>query len=216
MPQVTQEQIDEQVAALLVDAPEGEDLDELTEVYINIALSSSAMSLDVEGTRRWMARALELGATRDQVHEIVTLVSGMGVHTFFEASRTLDSLTAPAEGPAPFDAAQQELWDKYVGSSGYWDPMEEEIPGFLASLLRMSPKAFEAFFTFAAVPFRMRSLSNATKELISMTVDACPAHRYLPGMRLHLRNSLGLGHGSRAILGAIRVASQSSPPQGVL
>jgi alkylhydroperoxidase/carboxymuconolactone decarboxylase family protein YurZ len=210
---IPQTEIDRQAAALLDGVADGDGLDELTATIVGTAVRASAMALDVDGTREWMSRALALGATRDQLQEAVTLVSGMGVHAFFEASRTLDALTdAAAE---PLDERRQGLWDQYVGTSNYWDTMRQEIPGFLESLLRMSPEAFEAFFVYCAVPFRSRNLTNLQKELISVAADASPSHRYLPGMRLHIRNALKLGAGRKAIEQVLRIAAASPEHRGV-
>ncbi len=102
-----------------------------------------------------------------------------------------------------------------MGSDRYWDAMENEVPGFLDALLRLSPEAFEAFFVYCAVPWKTSALSTLTKELISMAVDAAPTHRYAPGMRLHLANALRLGAGKAAILQALDIAAQAPPHRGV-
>ena len=43
-----------------------------------------------------------------------------------------------------------------------------------------------------------------------MAVDATPTHRYLPGMRLHLRNALKLGAGRAAVRRALEIAAEAS------
>lgn len=212
----TQADIDAQVAALLADAPEGEQLDSLQEALISLAACASATAMDVEGTREALALARGLGATPEQLHEAVELVSGIGVHSFFEASRALDRLVLGASEPGAFDEHRQRLWNEYVGDGRYWTTMEEEIPGFLAALLRRSPEAFEAFFQFCAVPWRSGHISNVTKELMSAAVDATPSHRYLPGMRLHIRNALKLGAGRLEVQRAIALAAAGPAPHGVL
>lgn len=212
---VTQSDINEQVALLIADLPEGASLDQLSETMIGLGVRASAMSMDVVGAREYIERALAEGATADQIQEAITLVSGTGVHTFFESTRILDALVTPADPPA-LDDERQRLWDKYVGDGGYWRTMEVEIPGFLGALNRMSPSAFEAFFVYAAVPWRSRYLSRLTKEFMSVAVDATPSHRYLPGMRMHLRNAIKLGAGRKAIEETIRIAADGPSPHGVL
>jgi alkylhydroperoxidase/carboxymuconolactone decarboxylase family protein YurZ len=212
---VRQADIDEQAAVLINELPDGDPLDAVTEAIIGMSIRASAMALDVAGTREYLERALALGATAAQLQEAITLVSGTGVHTFFESTRILDSLVAPPE-PAVLDPERQRLWDAYVGDGGYWRVMQEEIPGFLAALNRMSPEAFEAFFVYCAVPWKSRNLGVVTKELISVAIDANPSHRYLPGMRMHIRNAIKVGAGRLAIQGALAVASAGPAPHGVL
>ncbi len=187
----------------------------MTETMIGLGIRASAMSLDVDGTREYIERALCGGATSAQVQEVITLVSGTGVHSFFEATRILDLLVTEPDGP-PWDNERQRLWDMYVGDGGYWTTMQDEIPGFLAALNRMSPEAFEAFFLYCAVPWRLHNLTDLTKELISVAVDATPSHRYLPGMRLHLRNAIKLGAGRSALEHTLRIAAAGPTPKGVL
>ncbi|MDF2444205.1 MAG: hypothetical protein JWR01_2408 [Subtercola sp.] len=212
---VTQQDVDRQADELLAGAADGEPLDALNAAFVQIAVRSNAMALDVAGTREWMKRALDAGATRDQVHEIVTLVSGSGVHAFFEASRTLLELTEPGER-GPLSERQTELWQKYIGDGSYWQTMNEEIPGFLDALNRLSPEAFEAFFRYCAVPWKKNLVPALVKEIASAAMDASPNHRYLPGMRLHLRNALKLGAGRRALRDALDIAAAAPLPFGVL
>lgn len=213
---VTQANIEAQVRTLLEDATDGTHLGPLDEAFISVAVHACATAMDVDGTREALERAQRLGATPEQLHEAIELVSGMGVHAFFEGSRTLDRLVLGDGGAhEPLDEHRRRLWDTYVGDGRYWRTMEEEVPGFLAALLRRSPAAFEAFFQFCAVPWKSGYISNVTKELMSAAVDATPSHRYLPGMRLHIRNALKLGAGRFAIERAIAIGAAGPAPHGV-
>jgi hypothetical protein len=50
---------------------------------------------------------------------------------------------------------------------------------------------------------------------MSMAADATPAHRYLPGVRLHLANAIRLGTGRRAVLHAFDIAAAAPPHPGI-
>lgn len=212
---ISRETIDAQVAALLEDVPDGDDLDETQVILLNYALRVCGSALDVEGAAQWQGRALDAGISPAELHEVVTLMSAIGVHTFFEASRSLAAASQPADAWPPLDEHRQQLWDRYVGSTKYWTSMEQEIEGFLESLLRMSPEVFEAFIRYVGVPFRSGLVPNLTMELISMAADACPAHQYLPGMRMHLRNAVRGGAGRRAIERTMQIAAHSPAHVGV-
>jgi alkylhydroperoxidase/carboxymuconolactone decarboxylase family protein YurZ len=116
---------------------------------------------------------------------------------------------------APLDPRRQELWARFVGNDPYWNLMEREVPGFLDALVRLSPDAFEAFFQYCAVPWRSKALPAVTKELISMAADATPAHRYMPGMRLHLLNAIQHGAGKTAIIQTLDIAARAPLHVGV-
>lgn len=213
---VPQTVIDAQVADLLVGVADGDDLSDDQVILLNYALRASASALDVEGARHWQQQAISAGITAQQLHEVVTLMSSSGFHTFFEASRDLASLSDPTPTVGTLDAQRRALWERYVANRTYWDAMESEIEGFLISLLHMSPEAFEACLSYAALPFQSRHVPAVTKELIGMAADACPAHQYLPGMRMHLRNAVAMGAGRRAIEHAIQVAAASPVHVGVV
>lgn len=210
-----QHEIDAQANALLEGAPRGDALTPLQAELIAFALSATATSLDMEEARRRSRAARTHGATTAQLQEIVTLVTGVGVHAFFEASRMLAAQDMDLESRGPFDPERQEIWDTWVGERAYWTAMQEEIPGFLESLLWLSPTDFVAFLEYVAVPFRSRHVDTLTKELIGMASDACRSHCYLPGMRMHLRNALGMGAGERAIRQALQIAAHSAAATGI-
>lgn len=205
-----------EVESLLLDVPAGEPLAPVVRALAHFAVRSSVTTLDLAGARTWAATALDAGATVDQLQEVLTLVSGLGVHTLMEGSRDLADLLADrGEQPPPADEHQTELRERLLGGAPYWDDFERYVPGFLDSLLRLSPEAFEGFITYGAIPSRTRYLRPVVKEIISIAVDALPNHRYLPGLRLHLANALRLGAGRSEILEAVGIASAAPEPPGV-
>jgi len=207
-----------QAVAALAQVQDGTPLDEATSALIGLAVRVSACCLDVQETERYVAQALDAGATASQIHEAMVLVSGLGVHSLMEGSRCLAGVLRQRGDPwvtAPLEQARAALHARLVGDDPYWDRMECEVPGFLDALLRFSPEAFEAFFNYCALPWKSRALRALTKELISIAVDSSPTHRYRPGFRLHLANAIALGAGRRAILQALDIAAAAPPHRGV-
>lgn len=199
-------------------AEEGDALDDKTAALIGLAVRASVSTLDMEGTQIFAERALDAGASAAQVHEVLVLVSGLGVHTLMEGSRRVGRILRERghiEMREPLDKLRTGLWKKHVGDDAYWDGMEREVPGFLDALLRLSPEAFDAFFMYCLVPWKTGALRAVTKELISIAVDATPSHRYLPGMRLHLANAIHLGAGRTAILQALKIAADAPLHAGI-
>lgn len=208
-------EIDAQVAELLQGVADGEDLDDQQVILVNYALHAGSGALDPGGAESWQQRALINGITAEQLQEVVTLMSALGVHAFFITAPSLAAAAAPNDGWGELDAERQLLWDRYIGERGYWDAMQSEIPGFLESLLRLSPDVFEAFIRYVGIPFRTQMVAHVTKELISMAADGCPAHQYLPGLRMHLRNAIFAGAGRKAIEHTMRIAAESPAHVGV-
>jgi alkylhydroperoxidase/carboxymuconolactone decarboxylase family protein YurZ len=216
--EVTLGDVRAEALGLLDTVPDGKPLDDQTAVLIGLAVHSIATALDPVGTREYAERALDLGATPAQVHEVLVVVSGIGVHALMEGSRQLADLlrergdTKIAE---PLDERRTQLWARYVGTDPFWQRMEAEVPGFLDGLVRLSPEAFEAFFMYCAVPWTTGALTPLTKELISLASDATPSHRYLPGLRLHVANAAQLGAGRVAIVETLDIAASAPAHHGV-
>lgn len=192
----------------------GEPLRELDAAFIRFALAISPTRLDRAAADRHARDALALGATPRQLHDVVVLLSALGTHALMLGSVLIDQLDPAPDHP--LDNELQELWDRYVGKDPYWDRFEAFVPGFLGALLRQSPRTFEAFFSYCALPWQDRSLPAKLMELIALAVDATPAHRFGPGFRLHLENAISLGISPARILGALEIAIAADDHAGVL
>lgn len=207
----------EEAHELLADVPEGDALDELDAALIRLGVRASVTSLDPPGMEHGIRAALDAGATPEQVHETLVVVSGLGVHTLMEGSQLVTQVLRE-QGRSldgPLDDERGALRARLQGDDPFWSDFEREVPGFLEALLRLSPEAYEAFFTYCQVPWRTGAVSGRLKELVSMASDATPAHRYLPGMRLHLANAVRRGAGRSAILHALDIAADAPAHRGV-
>ncbi|AOE86702.1 carboxymuconolactone decarboxylase family protein [Pseudomonas sp. BN417] len=215
---LTLEEIGTYAEGFLESVLDGEPLSERDAALIGLAVRASPSALDMQGTQDYVRRALDAGASAAQVHEVLVLVSGLGVHTLMVGSSTVAAVLRERGDlsiSAPLDSLRQQLWDQYVGDDPFWDSMEQQVPGFLDALLRQSPEAFEAFFMYCAVPWKTAALRAYLKELISLAVDAAPSHRFMPGLRLHLANAVQLGVGRKAILQALAIASDAPLHRGI-
>jgi alkylhydroperoxidase/carboxymuconolactone decarboxylase family protein YurZ len=215
---VTLAEVRTDALALLEHVPPGDDLDDPTVALLQLAVVSSVCTLDPAAMDRAIRAALDAGASPEQVHETLVVVSALGVHTLMEGSRLVAAAVRERTGgvtdPA-LDESRDELRARLQGDDPYWPDFERAVPGFLDALLQQSPEAYEAFFAYCAVPWRTGALRARVKELMSMACDATPTHRYLPGLRLHLANAVRLGAGRVAILHALDIAAAAPPHPGV-
>ena len=195
----------------------GESLEPLERALIELGVAVSVTSLDRSAIDQAIVAALKAGANAGQLQEIVSLVSGLGVHSLM-ASATAIVRAAADRGQdfsQPLDMTQQCLWNLYVGDDAYWTEFDKVVPGFLDALVRLSPDQFEAFFIYCAVPWKSGSVRARTKELAALACDATPAHRFLPGFLLHLDNAIAVGVGRRAIMETLEIAASAPPHQGM-
>ena len=195
---------------------DGEALTLLERSLIAVGLAASVTSLDAAAIDRAISEAFAAGATVDQVQEIVTLISALGVHSLMATSATIARLAA-GNGwthAKELDNRQSQLWDKYIGDDPYWTTFREAMPGFLESLIRLSPDQFEAFFTYCQLPWKSNAVRARTKELVALACDATPAHRFRPGFLLHLDNAIAIGVGRRAIMETLAMAADAPAHRG--
>ena len=207
----------EALSLVPADAPAEPGLTPRLAALVALGCAASATTMDNDGVRAAAERALAAGATPDEVHEAVVLVSALGVHALHEGSRVVAEVLRAhgdprlAGEPAPEVAA---LLEPVLGDP-YWQRLEAEIPGFIDALVRLSPQAFVAFREFTAVPWRHGVLRAKEKELIYVGVDAMPTHRYLPGLRLHVANAFERGATKAELVGVLDIAAQAGPAWGI-
>lgn len=211
---VTLDKLQELAAAATTEIGEG--LSESDVALISLGVSASVTSLDRAAIEGAVARAFDGGATPAQVQEILSLVSGLGVHTLMAASAPVVACARAAgfEIDETLSDEQTQLWEKYVGDDPFWVGFEQELPGFLKSMLLLSTDQFKAFFNYCAVPWKSGQVRAKIKELTAMACDATPAHRFLPGFRLHLANAVALGAGRRALDEVMAIASRAPVHNG--
>jgi hypothetical protein len=195
---------------------EGASLSPFEKALLHVGLTASVTALDRSAASAAIDAAFAAGASSQQVQEVVSLVSGLGVHSLMmTAPMIIAAATRAGESAGgPLTVEQQKLWGRYVGEDPFWESFECEMPGFLEAMLRLSPDQFAAFFEYCAVPWKSGAVRARIKELVAMAVDATPAHRFLPGFRLHLANAIALGVGRLAIDEALDLAEAAPSHSG--
>ena len=95
---------------------------------IYVAIDASTTHLYNPGTRIHIANALKQGATRDEVMEVLQIVSVLGIHTMSTGLPILiDELRKSGRGgevkEGPLTAAQERLKQDFIANRGYWNPV---------------------------------------------------------------------------------------------
>jgi alkylhydroperoxidase/carboxymuconolactone decarboxylase family protein YurZ len=207
-----------EVHAMTADWPEGPALAEADAALVDFAVRSGATALDLAGTRRAVARALDCGVRPEQLGEAMVLVSGIGMHGLIGSSGVVAEVLRERDHPA-FAAAltdeQRSVWDAAVPD----DPRESRIaqvaPHFLPLVLRLAPDLLGPVVDFRAAPWRGTAITALQRELIGIAVDATASHRFLPTLRLHVHRAGELGAGSRMIRETLALAAEVPAHRGV-
>ena len=153
---------------------------------IGIALNAACTNLNPEGTRRHVRRALDAGATRDEILMILKMASVMSIHSCsLGAPILLEEARASGVKAQPKAAAATPAIDrmKAIGQwNDAWDPFFELAPGWT-----------DEFMATGAGIYAGGLLTAKEIELLSIAFDASYTHMYAPGTRRHVRNALAAG-----------------------
>lgn len=210
------EEVRAEVEHLIAGLKEGAGLDTRSRAFIEYGVRICVTCLDVDGADRWAERALAAGATAEQLEEISLFVSGVGMHALIEGSRSLARvLGSRGERLPDRDAARDELWDRYRAGGSFWTAFDAHMPGFLDTLVRLSPEGFAGFMAFGAIPAATGHVEPLVKELIAVAADATPTHRYLPGLRAHLEQAIRHGATRTTVLETLDIAAAAPEHRGV-
>lgn len=205
-----------EVEHLIAGLEDGAGLDARSRAFIEYGVRICVTCLDVDGAGRWAEAALDAGATAEQLEEINLFVSGVGMHAVIEGSRALARVIATRGERLPDrDEMSEELWARYRADGSFWVAFEAQMPGFLDTLVRLSPQGFAGFMEFGVIPTATGHVEPLIRELIAVAADATPTHRYLPGLRAHLQQAIRLGATRTAVLETLGIAAAAPEHRGV-
>jgi len=153
-----------------------------------------------------MRNALRLGATREEIMEVLQLISVLGIHSVTDGVPLLVEEMAAAgrsaELPQPGAGGEREarLKAEFTAARGYWSELWDYV-------LALSPNFFEAYMHFSSVPWKHGMLAPKIKEFIYIAIDAATTHLYAPGTRVHIRNAIRLGATRQEIMEVLELTS---------
>jgi alkylhydroperoxidase/carboxymuconolactone decarboxylase family protein YurZ len=169
---------------------------------VYIAVDGAATHLYEPGLRMHIRRALELGATREELVEVLQLTSTLGIHACnIGVPILVEELGDDGRAALPeLTDRHARLRAEFEEKRGYWHPFWNE-------LLQLDADFFESYIDFSSVPWANGPLEPKVKELIYIAFDASATHLYVPGLRLHIQNALGYGATAAEVMEVLELAS---------
>jgi alkylhydroperoxidase/carboxymuconolactone decarboxylase family protein YurZ len=184
-------------------------LDPKVKELVCVAVNAAATHLFEPGIRAHVRRALELGATKEELVEVLQLTSTLGIHAstvgvplLLEALSESDS-DSQSRGDmtaVPLDDRRSALKADFEVKRGYWHE-------FWDGLLALDPDFFEAYVAFSSHPWTNGVLEPKVKELVYTAFDASATHMYVPGLRQHIENALAYGATPAEVMEVLELAS---------
>ncbi|MCM4076427.1 carboxymuconolactone decarboxylase family protein [Paractinoplanes hotanensis] len=178
-------------------------LDPKVKEFIYIAIDANATHMYLPGVRQHIKAALALGATPQEIMEVLELSATLGIHAMnIGVPILVEVLTEKGlrNGPAPLDDRQEQLKADFTKTRGYWHTFWDEM-------LELDPDMFEAYTEFSSVPWRTGTLEPKVKEFVYIAFDTAATHLYVKGLKLHIENAIGYGATPREILEVMEIAS---------
>ena len=178
-------------------------LDAKTKELMYIAVDAAATHLYQPGIRQHIKAALDVGATPQEIMEVIELTSTLGIHAMNIGVPLLVKVLEEKglrTGPTPLDADQERVKAEFTENRGYWHSFWDEM-------LELDPELFEAYTNFSSVPWKTGTLSPKVREFVYIAFDAAATHLYVPGLKLHYENALGYGATVGELLEVLEIAS---------
>ena len=164
-----------------------------------LAVNAAATHMYEPGIREHARRAVELGASKEELLEVLQLTSTLGIHASTVGVPLLLEALGDREVP-PLDERRAALKADFEVKRGYWHE-------FWDGLLELDPDFFEAYVEFSSYPWTNGLLEPKIKELIYTAFDASATHMYVPGLRQHIENALAYGATPAEVMEVFELAS---------
>jgi len=192
----------ERLAAMVAVPAERGSLTPVDRALIGVALTANVANTTWSRFEAHRNLALDAGATRTQIRDVLQLVSIMSIHALTTSVPALMRVLEE-RGIAPardLDERRQRLKEDFERRRGYWHETWDDV-------LTLDPEMFSAYTAFSTSAADEGSLDMRLRELIYIAIDSVPTHLYVPGVEIHARNALDAGATAEQILEAIEIAA---------
>ncbi|MGA8384125.1 MAG: carboxymuconolactone decarboxylase family protein [Candidatus Cybelea sp.] len=172
-------------------------LDRKTAELISLAVNAACTNLNLDGTRRHIKRAIEAGATRDELLMVLKMASLLSIHVCSLGAPILIEEAGAAGASAKGKSVATPACDRMRAAGQWnvaWDPFYE-----------IDPEWTEAFIVCGAPVYAGGVLDPKLAELLSIAFDVSFTHMYAPGVRRHVKAALRLGATVEEIMDVLKL-----------
>jgi alkylhydroperoxidase/carboxymuconolactone decarboxylase family protein YurZ len=177
-------------------------LDPKTKELCYLSVYANASHLYTPAIKTHVQKAIQHGATKEEILEVFQLVSVIGMHTFLEGLPMLIEEVSKNEViNSELNERKRRLKEEFIQGRGYWN-------AFWDGLLLLDDEFFEVYIKFSTIPWKKGPLTPKQKEFIYIAGDASATHLYTPGLRVHVQNALKYGATKEEILEVYQLAGE--------
>lgn len=166
--------------------------------FVHVAIDASTTHLYNLGTRAHVGKALDEGATVDELTEVLLIASDAGFNGAREGFRVL---AEELDGEQLADNADEDdLAGRFRTARGFFD-------ADVMAILETDATFFERYLDISCIPARNGALEPVLRSLIAVAVDAAGTTLYTRGVGTHVRTALERGASPEQVAGVIEIAS---------
>jgi alkylhydroperoxidase/carboxymuconolactone decarboxylase family protein YurZ len=160
-----------------------------------LAHDATVTVLNEDGVRLRVRRALDFGATKRQILDVLELVALISIHSL---TTGLPLIAGPEHADLPRPARV---------ASRYWDDFENQFPGFHSHLAAAAPELFDAYRDLGDAFSRgPDGLEPKWRELAVVVADLSTSHLFRDGAAFHIATALRYGATPTEVVAAIALA----------
>lgn len=177
-------------------------LDPKLAAFIRLKIDVSATHMYAPGVRRHIRTALELGATRAEILEVIKLSAVIGIHACATGVPILaqELVEAGRQTPPPESTTPTPVCDE-LRAAGQFNPLWETVYNWDRDWL-------EKFLAMGAGIWRDNILPPLWIELLCIAGDAALTHMYAPGIRRHIATAFEMGADRAVIDEVLRIVAE--------
>ena len=178
-------------------------LDPKMRQLVLLSVNASTCHLQESAVRTHIRAALQHGASKAEILEVLQLTSALGFHTWtIGIPHLVEALRAGGHNvtDAALDERQTRLKAEFIAKHGGWSD-------YWNSILVLATDFFEATMEMLYIPWAQGPLLPKQKELIYVAIDAATNHLYERGIRIHMAKALKSGATVAEIIEVLRLAS---------
>lgn len=154
--------------------------------FIYIAVDISVNHMYERGAKRHMGFALQAGATKEELLQVLLLTTVVAAHHPIDAGFRILGEELGAAGRQPLSPEKKAVKEDYAEATGHW-PEAGDL------LLARSPAFADAYMAYGRAVWELGPLPRKDKELIALAVCTSPTTLHEQGIRRHVRGALEAG-----------------------
>lgn len=172
--------------------------------FIYLSVAACCTHIHSPAVKAHTSAAIKLGATKEELFEVIGLTSLVGIHAVTQGVPLLlelceeFGLPGAAEGPGVAEERERIKQD-FIKKRGFWTDTWNP-------LLQMDAPFFESYTKFSTQSY-VGPLEPKDREIIVCAFDAATTHLYNRGTKIHMRNAIKLGATPEELMEMLEITS---------